>query len=124
MSSPEHSADEKLEMEDEAISIISVRDAAKASIVQSIAFAAQNEVDAWRNQNTVDLVAMGTAYAKWLENPVMAEQFEKIVNQSRRSDVLTSTTLQTERLKSGPSELKSERLSTSIFKTFLGDLPK
>ncbi len=55
-------------------------DAAGAAIAQSISLAAQNEVDALRNQNTVNMVAMGVAYAKWLQNPILAQQYSEVVN--------------------------------------------
>ena len=57
--------------------------AAAASTAQSIAFLTQNEVDATRNQNTVQMVAMGTAYAKWLQNPVMGDEFKKVVENTK-----------------------------------------
>lgn len=124
MSSPEQEAEKKIETEEANLSVISVEDAAKASIVQSIAFAAQNDVDAWRNQNTVDLVAMGAAYAKWLENPVMSDQYEKIIEETRRSDVVKGSISINNSKINGFNDAKSERLSMSIFKTFLGNLPK
>ncbi|MDP5135013.1 hypothetical protein ORJ04_03505 [Rheinheimera baltica] len=64
---------------------LTAEEAAGASIAQSISLAAQNEVDAFRNQNTVNMVAMGVAYAKWLQNPVMGEQFRELVKTTRLS---------------------------------------
>ncbi|MDX3774890.1 hypothetical protein QE250_12245 [Chromatiaceae bacterium AAb-1] len=64
---------------------LTAEEAAAASVAQSIALAAQNEVDALRNQNTVNMVAMGVAYAKWLQNPVMGEHFSGLVNTTRLS---------------------------------------
>lgn len=63
-------------------------EAAAASIAQTLAFAAQNEVDAIRNQNTVNMVTMGVAYAKWLQNPVMGSHFSELVNATRLNDGL------------------------------------
>ncbi len=57
--------------------------AVAAGVSQSMAFSVQNEVDAFRNQNTIRMVAMGTAYAKWLENPVMADQYRQLVSDAR-----------------------------------------
>ena len=65
---------------------ITPEQAAAASIAQSLAFAAQNEVDAFRNQNTVGLVTMGAAYAKWLQNPMMANEYSKIVKSAQLID--------------------------------------
>lgn len=53
--------------------------AAGASVAQSVSLAAQSEVDAVRNQNTVNMVATGMAYAKWLQNPLMGEPFRDLV---------------------------------------------
>lgn len=62
---------------------LTAEEAAGAAIAQSISLAAQNEVDALRNQNTVNMVAMGVAYAKWLQNPVMAQQYREVVDTAR-----------------------------------------
>lgn len=64
---------------------LTAEEAAGASIAQSIALAAQNEVDAYRNQNTVNMVAMGVAYAKWLQNPMLSKQYSELVNSTRLS---------------------------------------
>lgn len=64
---------------------LTAEEAAGASIAQSIALAAQNEVDAYRNQNTVNMVAMGVAYAKWLQNPTLSKQYSEVVNAARLS---------------------------------------
>lgn len=64
---------------------LTAEEAAGASIAQSIALAAQNEVDAYRNQNTVNMVAMGVAYAKWLQNPTLNKQYSEVVNAARLS---------------------------------------
>lgn len=61
---------------------IGPEDAAAASVAQSMAFSAQNEVDAYRNQATVNMVAMGTAYAKWLQNPMMSDKYSEVVEQT------------------------------------------
>lgn len=62
---------------------LTAEEAAGASIAQSIALAAQNEVDAYRNQNTVNMVAMGVAYAKWLQNPMLGQQYGEVVKSAR-----------------------------------------
>lgn len=62
---------------------LTAEEAAGASIAQSIALAAQNEVDAYRNQNTVNMVAMGVAYAKWLQNPMLGQQYSEVVKSAR-----------------------------------------
>ncbi len=62
---------------------LTAEEAAGASIAQSIALAAQNEVDAYRNQNTVNMVAMGVAYAKWLQNPTLSKQYSEVVSAAR-----------------------------------------
>ncbi|RVU33572.1 hypothetical protein EOE67_16275 [Rheinheimera riviphila] len=64
---------------------LTAEEAAGASIAQSIALAAQNEVDAYRNQNTVNMVAMGVAYAKWLQNPTLSKQYSEVVDAARLS---------------------------------------
>jgi hypothetical protein len=64
---------------------LTAEEAAGAAIAQSVSLAAQNEVDAFRNQNTVNMVAMGVAYAKWLQNPLLSEQFEAVVDSARLS---------------------------------------
>lgn len=50
--------------------------AASAGVAQSVALASQNAVDALHNQNVIKLTALGSAYAKWLQNPQMASEFK------------------------------------------------
>ncbi len=57
-------------------------DAAAAAVAQSIANAAQDQVDLIRNQNFIKTIAMGNAYAKWLENPVMKDEFRAVIETS------------------------------------------
>ncbi|MFC4656197.1 hypothetical protein ACFO3I_14370 [Rheinheimera marina] len=62
---------------------ITAEEAAGAAVAQSLSFAAQNEVDAFRNQNTVNMVAMGVAYAKWLQNPLLSAPYRSLVMSTR-----------------------------------------
>ncbi len=66
---------------------LTAEEAAGAAIAQSISLAAQNEVDALRNQNTVNMVAMGVAYAKWLQNPLLGQHYNEVVGTTRLSSI-------------------------------------
>ena len=108
--------------------------AAAASIAQSLAFAAQNEVDAFRNQNTVSLVATGSAYAKWLENPMMSEPYRDVIKSASIKNVDLSSTVKPGHLSVNsnddmqlktmaglrPSSPSEGATNTSILKFFLG----
>lgn len=61
---------------------VTPEEAAAAATAQAIAFAEQNEVDAFRQQYIVNMVTMGTAYAKWLQNPGMGSEFSTIVDKT------------------------------------------
>lgn len=103
-----------LEQEEEDVaSISSIDDVTATSVAQSVAFSLQNEVDALRNQNTVNMVAMGSAYAKWLENPAMGQEFEKIIENT----ALKSETILGPHSPARNKEVQdpAPRLATSIF---------
>lgn len=89
--------------------------AAKTSLYQSAAFSAQNEVDAIRNQHTVRMVATGSAYAKWLQNPAMGDEFKALIDTSKVTDKAYYVDV--------PDD-KNEpvRLSTQIFREFIASL--
>ncbi|WP_337841430.1 hypothetical protein [Rheinheimera sp.] len=89
-------------------------EAAGAAIAQSLSLAAQNEVDAFRNQNTVTMVAMGVAYAKWLQNPLLGAQYSELV-QSASLDTQAATTTLAERLTPAP-EATSKTASDAKFR--------
>ena len=57
-------------------------DAAGASVAQSIAIAAQDQVDLIRNQNIIKTTAMGSAYAKWLAEPMQGDHFKPIIEET------------------------------------------
>lgn len=61
---------------------ISTKDAAAAAIAQSFANAMQDQVDLIRNQNIIKTTVMGSAYAKWLTNPLMKEEYLSIIKES------------------------------------------
>ena len=54
-------------------------DAAAASLAQSIANAAQDQVDLIRNQNVIKTTVSGSAYAKWLSEPMMKDEYQAII---------------------------------------------
>lgn len=103
--------------------------AAGAAIAQSLSIAAQSEVDALRNQNTVNMVAMGVAYAKWLQNPLMGEPFRELVKTaglgtgSDKSGGAETFDRKTEPAASGKPEPSapagSNPLSAEVFSYFL-----
>lgn len=72
---------------------LTAEEAAGAAIAQSVSLAAQNEVDAFRNQNTINMVAMGVAYAKWLQNPLLSKQFSEVVDSARLSSIYQESVL-------------------------------
>ncbi|BFT29932.1 hypothetical protein D210916BOD24_11080 [Alteromonas sp. D210916BOD_24] len=96
---------------------ISIDDAARTALVQSVAFSAQNEVDALRNQSTIEMVALGSAYAKWLENPTMASEFEPLVNKVSMVD--RSLFHQYPLNRNYANSAEPERLARQIFRQYL-----
>lgn len=96
---------------------VSIDPLTRTSFAQSVAFAVHNEVDAIRNQNTVNLVVMGSAYAKWLENPTMRSEFETIVKESTlpHEPIFGSGSP----LDSGEGSPGTTRLATSLLSRFL-----
>jgi hypothetical protein len=98
---------------------ISIDEAARTALVQSIAFSAHNEVDAMRNQSTVEMVALGSAYAKWLENPTMADEFEHIVSKTSMSDKSFY-----DRHPLNKESDEPVRLATQVFRQFLSSETK
>ena len=71
-------------------------DAAGAAIAQSIANAAQDQVDLMRNQNIIKTTVMGSAYAKWLENPMMKDEFKPIIDEVKIDNPQTPFDLATQ----------------------------
>lgn len=61
-------------------------DAAATAIAQSLANSAQDQVDLIRNQNIVKTTVMASAYAKWLQNPVMKEEFKAVIDEATVSE--------------------------------------
>lgn len=61
-------------------------DAAATAIAQSLANSAQDQVDLIRNQNIVKTTVMASAYAKWLENPVMKDEFKAVIDDATVSE--------------------------------------
>jgi hypothetical protein len=49
--------------------------AATAGVAQSVSFEALNVIEEQRNQGIIRNTAIGNAYAKWLANPQVGEQF-------------------------------------------------
>ncbi len=49
--------------------------AATAGVAQSVSFEALNVIEEQRNQGIIRNTAVGNAYAKWLANPQVGEQF-------------------------------------------------
>ncbi len=70
-------------LESESATKINYKEAANAAIAQSIANAAQDQVDMMRNQNIIKITTMGNAYAKWVANPTMADEYKDIVSESQ-----------------------------------------
>lgn len=61
-------------------------DAAATAIAQSLANSAQDQVDLIRNQNIIKTTVMATAYVKWLENPVMKEEYKSVIDEASVSE--------------------------------------
>ena len=61
-------------------------DAAAAAVAQSIANAAQDQVDLIRNQNVIKTTVAGSAYAKWLANPIMKDEFKAIIDDAKTDE--------------------------------------
>jgi len=61
-------------------------DAAAAAVAQSIANATQDQVDLIRNQNIIKTTATGSAFAKWLSNPMMADEYKAIITETSVDD--------------------------------------
>jgi len=57
-------------------------DAAAAAVAQSIANAAQDQVDLIRNQNIIKTTAAASAFAKWISNPMMKEECQAIIKEA------------------------------------------
>ncbi|AJQ97820.1 hypothetical protein [Gynuella sunshinyii] len=100
---------------------VSPLEAAAAAVAQSIAFSAQNEVDGFKSQSTIDMVVIGSAYAKWLQNPGMGEEFNKIIG-SVRTDEWTVPNDRQNKIIEG-STLVSAKLGRQIFNQYF-DLKK
>ena len=98
---------------------IGPEDAAAASVAQSMAFSAQNEVDAYRNQNTVNMVALGAAYSKWLQNPMMAEQFSGLVEKTKLAGSEPSFENVFNAKSDAKSKAKAMSLPARVFNHFL-----
>lgn len=54
-------------------------DIAQPSLMQSVAFSVQDKVDVIRNTNIIKMTAMGNTYEKWIKNPMMSSEYEKII---------------------------------------------
>ncbi|WP_428243359.1 hypothetical protein [Gynuella sp.] len=95
---------------------VSPLEAAAAAVAQSIAFSAQNEVDGVKNQSTIDMVVMGSAYAKWLQNPAMGEEFNKVIGSVRTDEQAVGYDSQNDIMKG--SSLESTKLAQQIFNQY------
>ncbi|MDE1462177.1 hypothetical protein [Spartinivicinus poritis] len=62
---------------------IKPEDAAAAAVAQSFANSAQDQVDAIRNRNIIKATAMGNAFAKWLNNPMMKDEYKAIIDEAQ-----------------------------------------
>lgn len=54
--------------------------------IQAVSIAVQDQVDEIRHRAVIASTALGSAYAKWLSNPVMSSEYVAIINGVKESD--------------------------------------
>lgn len=68
---------------------INPHEAAGAALAQTVANTAQDQTDLIRNQNIIKTTVMASAYAKWLGNPMMQDEYSAIIQEAKISDPKT-----------------------------------
>ncbi|WP_299011360.1 hypothetical protein [uncultured Shewanella sp.] len=68
---------------------INPHEAAGAALAQTVANTAQDQTDLIRNQNIIKTTVMASAYAKWLANPMMQDEYSAIIKEAKVSDPKT-----------------------------------
>lgn len=54
--------------------------------IQAVSIAVQDQVDQIKQRSVIASTALGSAYAKWLANPVMGQEYSAIIAGVKESD--------------------------------------